>query len=734
MTTAPPNVHVLGYSDRPSVRPGEKIAFHVSCDHSEGYDAELVRLRHGDLAPEGPGMKIETIPSDLAGHHKGRTCSTPAGSFAVLPEHDWLPPGSWAVAIRVCPWTRGTARETLLHCADGDGLGLVVYLYDERFHATVTTAAGATTVSSEARVDFRCWYEVRVAIRAGELALEVDPAGHPAASRLRFRPQSDHELHVVPQSQPARFGAAELWLGAEPDGRGAPFASHHFNGKLEGPRFYGSGGGEHDLVVDFSAELIDLTRHEQCSATGRSGASLVGTVYNRPTRAVTGSEWTSYEDDFRAAPDRYAAIHFHADDLADASWPVSHSFTVPEDLPSGIYALRLRAGTSVDHVPFAVRPRDRQSRAQIALLLPTATYLAYANDKFGPDAEFIQIMGRIPVLGPEAVYGHLHRELGSSLYDIHPDGSGVCFSSWRRPLLNMRPGRGMALVRAWNFNVDLQLVDWLTEKGFEFDVITDHDLHAEGHTLIDGYRTVLTASHSEYVSGPMLDALEEYVEAGGRLMYMGGNGFYWVTAFDPTGSGAVEIRRFGGTEPWTTDPGQVRLQFSGEIGGTWRARGRAPQRLAGVGFVAMGLDVSGSYLRLDPAVRGPSDSWVFAGVEGDVVGDFGLAGDGAAGLEIDAVDQRLGTPPQTEILASSVGHSDLMLEARENVGATAPNMGGVQNPAIRSDLTLFELENGGSVFSVGSIAWCSSLSHNHYENSVSRVTENVLRRFSGMPE
>jgi N,N-dimethylformamidase len=34
------------------------------------------------------------------------------------------------------------------------------------------------------------------------------------------------------------------------------------------------------------------------------------------------------------------------------------------------------------------------------------------------------------------------------------------------------------------------------------------------------------------------------------------------------------------------------------------------------------------------------------------------------------------------------------------------------------------------VFSTGSIAWCGSLSHNGYDNNVSRITENVLRRFA----
>ena len=34
------------------------------------------------------------------------------------------------------------------------------------------------------------------------------------------------------------------------------------------------------------------------------------------------------------------------------------------------------------------------------------------------------------------------------------------------------------------------------------------------------------------------------------------------------------------------------------------------------------------------------------------------------------------------------------------------------------------------MFSVGSIAWAGSLSHNGYDNSVSTVTANVVRRFA----
>lgn len=55
--------------------------------------------------------------------------------------------------------------------------------------------------------------------------------------------------------------------------------------------------------------------------------------------------------------------------------------------------------------------------------------------------------------------------------------------------------------------------------------------------------------------------------------------------------------------------------------------------------------------------------------------------------------------------------------------------GGSTHPPIRADMVYFETALGGAVFSVGSMSWCGSLSHNDYDNNVSRITENVLREF-----
>ena len=56
--------------------------------------------------------------------------------------------------------------------------------------------------------------------------------------------------------------------------------------------------------------------------------------------------------------------------------------------------------------------------------------------------------------------------------------------------------------------------------------------------------------------------------------------------------------------------------------------------------------------------------------------------------------------------------------------------GGTVSPLVKGDMIYFETPGDGAVFSVGSIAWCGSLSHANYDNNVSRITENVLNRFA----
>jgi N,N-dimethylformamidase len=267
--------------------------------------------------------------------------------------------------------------------------------------------------------------------------------------------------------------------------------------------------------------------------------------------------------------------------------------------------------------------------------------------------------------------------------------------------------------------------------GHEVDIVTDEDLHAEGLALLAPYKVVLTPSHPEYQSRETLDALSAYVARGGRLMYLGGNGFYWRVAVHPDVPGAVEIRRGeGGIRAWAAEPGEYYHAFDGSYGGLWRRNGRPPQQLVGVGFTSQ-APFEGNWYRRAPGGADPRAAWILEGVGGDIIGDFGLSGGGAAGFELDRADHRLGTPPNTIVVASSEGHDldRFTLVPEEMLTDVTTWPGEPKDKLIRADMVYFEAPNGGAVFSVGSITFCGSLPHNHFDNDISRIVDNVLRRF-----
>jgi N,N-dimethylformamidase len=449
---------------------------------------------------------------------------------------------------------------------------------------------------------------------------------------------------------------------------------------------------------------------------------------------VAGRKWTGVEHNWTKQPEHYGAIHFHNDDLYDCGWEADFAFTVPETLRSGVYAVHLSADEESYYVPFAVRAPRGKPGAPVAFLLPTASYMAYANNRIGIDfSETEIVIGRLVQLNETDLFQQLHPELGLCFYDLHNDGSGVFYSSRLRPIINMQPKvighLGGVGSNVWQFNADTHILDWLEQLGEPFDVVTDEDLETEGLSAIAGYRAIVTGTHPEYYSPGMLDALQAHVDRGGRLMYLGGNGFYWRICYHPELPGVIECRKSeDGIRVFAPRPGEFYASFAGEYTGLWRRNARAPNVLAGIGMVSQGFDISSPYVRTE-ASRDSRAAFIFDGVEDEVIGDFGLSGGGAAGLELDAADPSLGTPPHALVLASSERHTDLYLLTPEDMDDPPPGLGGTEAEIIRADMVFFETLRGGAVFSTGSIAWGGSLSHNGYHNNVARITTNVLRRF-----
>nr|MCH9669907.1 N,N-dimethylformamidase [Gammaproteobacteria bacterium] len=406
-------------------------------------------------------------------------------------------------------------------------------------------------------------------------------------------------------------------------------------------------------------------------------------------------------------------------------------------LPSGLYAAYLslpadveststQGGKAQDWIPFVVRPRTGAPTAPLALILPTASYWAYANRHTVIDfAGREHVRGVFAVADPSGLYLHHHPQLSLSMYDNHSDGSGVCYSSRLRPILSMRPGEAL-----WQLPADTHIIDWLEQCGIAFDVITEDDIDREGAQLLAPYQCVMTGTHPEYPSLAVLDAIRTFQEQGGRFIYFGGNGFYWRVSYHPEMPGIMEMRRAeDGIRAWLAEGGEYYHGFTGELGGMWRRMGRAPQSVAGTGMTAQGFDVSTYYERTADSFD-PRAAFIFDGIDKDErIGDFGIIGGGAAGWEIDRVDHALGSPPHVLVVARADTFSASYHWMKEELTHTHSAITGDTCPLVHCDMAFYETPNGGAVFSTSSIAWAGALAHANYDNNVSRITQNVIRRF-----
>ena len=694
---------IVGYCEPLSLRAGERVALHAS-SHVEGRAAlDLVRIVCGDPSRRGPGFLELPVVTSLPAEVELEEQPLTTGSWGEI-ELGAMTARQRAVITTYVMATRPDVAQTAWAVLDGGGRVVVaVGVADGRLVAT--TADGDGRRLRPAPIEPGRWYRVEAAISLDPPQLVVAAVAVVSRSPARDLVELDTPAGVTVPLPVGWDGTIDRFLlGRAPEGS-------YFDGRLGGL----------SMDVDGAQRRWDLSREMHTSKIVEvGGLGPDGELHQLPARAVTGPTWDGSVQAWTVDPSQYDAVHFHADDLYDAGWKPTASLDVPVDLPSGIYAWRVRAPHGEDRVPFFVRPALGTPTAPIALLMPTCTYMAYANHRQLIDGtDFIAPRAR---LRPEQEYVRAHPEVGRSHYEEHGDRSGVMFSSRRRPILNLRPGAD-----GWNFTPDTDLDAFLTHTGVGHDVIADEDVHVDGLAALEPYRVVVTGTHPEYWSTAMLDALTAWQQRGGRLMYLGGNGFYWRVAFSDQWPGAMELRRAeDGVRNWQTAPGESYHAFGGEYGGLWRRLGRAPNEVVGIGFAAQGFERATHY-RVAQGARESRAGWILDGVDGELIGTSGLGG-GAAGQEIDRYDVRLGSPRHAVVLASASEFGPDMLRTKEEFGGSIAFP--TPDPYVRADIVFFETPGGGAVFSVGSISWFGALARDGYDNDVARISTNVLHRFA----
>ncbi len=712
---------LIGYLDHLSCRAGDQLSVRASSDHTDVH-LDLVRLLHGDENPSGPGFLIEQCESVEAHTFQGTLQQCRPGSFAYSEAVLNETPGAVTVEVRIWPTLPADGRrQGVVSVVDRHGSCVAAVAVDEEGRVAVVSR-DAVMIETTARLRPRRWYEITASWDENRSELTLT-ALEPLAGDLASERLAGPGVRLEGSS-----GVLAAALSVEDHGSSLS-GTGLYNGKIENPRL--SRGA--DCLLHWAFEVDSGTQR-----TGdHSGNGHHARLINFPTRSVTSSAFDGTAQRVGDDPSQYAAIHFHDDDLLDAGWEVSATVDVPLAVPPGIYAIRLQGGGETDYIPFVLRrPETDRSSPRTLLVLPTYTYVAYANERLiqGKDFEGAGLLDhQVNATSHDRLLA-AHPEWGASLYDLHRDGSGTCYSSHRRPVPNLRPD-----YRSWLQNAPRHLAAELYTSrllemlGIDFDVITDHDIAAEGSAAMRGYDVILTGSHPEYCSGTMLDAFENHLGTGGSLLYLGGNGFYWVTSADPERSDVLEVRRWGGIRAWEAGPGEFHHSTSGELGGLWRYRGRAPNKLVGVGMSSQGWDAKASAFRRREVSFDPLYSWVFDGITDDLIGDFGLIMNGTSGDEIDRFDLTLGSPPNGVVLATSTPHSAHYKLTVEDVPMLTAGLEGGSCSDVRSDVVLIEQASGGAVFSIGSICFSGAFPVNNFDNNITRLVSNVLTNFLSRP-
>lgn len=315
------------------------------------------------------------------------------------------------------------------------------------------------------------------------------------------------------------------------------------------------------------------------ASTGTDRVLLLETI-NQPAFCMTSRRWDGSSFDPRLVPSHYDAVHCHDDDMGALGWPPSYHLQIPADASAGVYAFEVSHDGGSERIVFFITSTAR--RAPLLFLVPTATYLAYAD-------EFL----------PAHLYEWMCEDRGhrfaidnnlKSLYDYHSDLSGVSICSTRKPKATLRDDYNYPLCGCpHNLPVDLHFLRFCHKNDIGFDLITDRDLHELGLACLQGYQAVITGSHPEYMSVEMEHALRQFAAAGGSIAYLGGNGFAAKVAFQDD---LMELRRspLEAGRTWDGSIAEQSLSITNQPGGYLRASGRGEFSLTGVAISLMGFD------------------------------------------------------------------------------------------------------------------------------------------------
>ncbi|MBS7530686.1 twin-arginine translocation signal domain-containing protein [Hazenella sp. IB182353] len=340
-----------------------------------------------------------------------------------------------------------------------------------------------------------------------------------------------------------------------------------------------------------------------------------------------------------------------------ANWKTSYSYRVPDSWRTGLYGARLFDQSGKEfYISFNIKSSryTGEKKKRIAVLSSTNTWTAYNT------------------WGGASLYKYFVNDHVSPLY--------AQIVNSQRPNIEASPvGDPIHLA-----NAEKLILSWLEENEYDFHVIADSDLHTD-KDLLSHFGTLIINTHGEYWTEEMYNALEDFMNQGGNLLYLSGNGVYWKSVVKDN---QLEVRKAFGYHV-----------LNDERGGLWNRIGRSEAGLLGVRYTPTGFNT------FHPYKVKQADHWIFDGTNlknGDEIGKEGLNRGGASGHE---TDKRNEFSPKNLILLAK---------------GTNPEDGG-------AEMVYYDHPGGGGVFSVGSVTFGGSLV---VDDKLSQMVKNVMNRYT----
>lgn len=538
-----PGVH--GYTDRKSVAAGETVRFHLSSDVP--YTLSVCQL-----GPDVEGRSADTVLHAFA-PSPARAHPIHPGSYVQVARGLDQPLRALTLECWVQVWSTGTRQSVIgqFDLPGACGYGLFV---DEDGRAAFHLGDGGAFRPQDRLAGGvlhpRRWHHLAATWDGSETVLWIDGE---AVARGSFAGP------VQPGRAPLRLGSSGI------DG----LADAFLEGDIVMPAIYSHALRPDEVRARFADRGLHTPRGRTVLAcwplreergdtvADASGHQRTGRIVNHGTWMIVGpafeprrvSEFSDDGYDPLADPTRGHGLRLASDDLYDCRWPESHAFRIPATARSGVYVGRVRFlldGRPADYdITFIVRRAPHRAAAPVLVLCATNSWLAYASTPFAKNVASDPVWPRRSV-GLE----NSHPDAPAySSYTYHRGGQPSYQVGLRMPWPNASPDAlydpADAGFSQWT-RLERRLHVWLEQAGYDYDVVSDLDLH-RNPGLLKAYRTVMINGHSEYWSLPACDGLDDYLCGGGTAVVLSGNTMYLRVSYDEEGT-VMEQRKVLGPQ------------------------------------------------------------------------------------------------------------------------------------------------------------------------------------------